>query len=46
LYVTAEISVDEADSAFAIGLSVWGINEAKAKKIISRPLSFPLHPID
>ena len=46
LYVSAEISVDEADSAFAIGLSVWGISEAKAKKIISRPLSFPLHPID
>jgi AcrR family transcriptional regulator len=41
LYVTEEISPEEADVAFAIGLSVWGISEAKAKKIISRPLEFP-----
>lgn len=45
LYGTEEISPDEADVAFGIGLSVWGISEAKAKKIISRPLSFPLHAI-
>ena len=45
LYVTEEISADEADVAFGIGLSVWGISEAKAKKIISRPLVFPLHAI-
>lgn len=45
LYVTEEISADEADVAFGIGLSVWGISEVKAKKIISRPLSFPLHAI-
>ena len=41
LYVTEEISMEEADVAFGIGLSVWGISEAKAKKIISRPLVFP-----
>jgi hypothetical protein len=41
LYVTEEISPEEADVAFGIGLSVWGISEAKAKKIISRPLVFP-----
>ena len=45
LYVTEELSEYEADVAFGIGLSVWGISEAKAKKIISRPLSFPLHAI-
>ena len=45
LYGTEEISPDEADVAFGIGLSVWGISEAKAKKIISRPLLFPLHAI-
>jgi AcrR family transcriptional regulator len=46
LYVTEEISPEEADVAFGIGLSVWGISEAKAKKIISRPLVFPLHAIN
>jgi hypothetical protein len=45
LYGTEEISPEEADVAFGIGLSVWGISEAKAKKIISRPLVFPLHAI-
>lgn len=45
LYSAEEISPDEADVAFGIGLSVWGISEAKAKKIISRPLVFPLHAI-
>lgn len=46
LYGTEEISPEEADVAFGIGLSVWGISEAKAKKIISRPLLFPLHAIN
>jgi AcrR family transcriptional regulator len=45
LYVNESISPEEADVAFGIGLSVWGISEAKAKKIISRPLAFPLHAI-
>ena len=45
LYGNEEISPEEADVAFGIGLSVWGISEAKAKKIISRPLVFPLHAI-
>lgn len=45
LYVTERISPEEADVTFGIGLSVWGISEAKAKKIISRPLVFPLHAI-
>ena len=45
LYGNETISPEEADVAFGIGLSVWGITEAKAKKIISRPLVFPLHAI-
>jgi len=45
LYGNENISPEEADVAFGIGLSVWGISEAKAKKIISRPLVFPLHAI-
>jgi AcrR family transcriptional regulator len=45
LYGNEEISPEEADVALGIGLSVWGISEAKAKKIISRPLLFPLHAI-
>jgi AcrR family transcriptional regulator len=45
VYVTETISPEEADVAFGIGLSVWGISEAKAKKIIARPLVFPLHAI-
>jgi len=45
LYGNEEISPEEADVALGIGLSVWGISEAKAKRIISRPLVFPLHAI-
>ena len=45
LYGNEEISPEEADVALGIGLSVWGISEAKAKKFISRPLVFPLHAI-
>jgi AcrR family transcriptional regulator len=40
VFVYEEISPADANIAFGIGLSVWGISEAKAKKIISRPLSF------
>ena len=45
LYGNEEISPEEADVALGIGLSVWGISEAKAKKLVSRPLVFPLHAI-
>jgi len=41
VYVTEELSPAEADIAFGIGLSIWGISETKAKKLISRPLKFP-----
>ena len=40
LFVTEELSPAEAEVAFGIGLSVWGISEAKAKKLSSRPLQF------
>jgi AcrR family transcriptional regulator len=40
VFVTEELSPTEANEAFAIGLSIWGISEAKAKKLVSRPLSF------
>ena len=40
VFVNEELKPEEANVAFGIGLSVWGITEAKAKKIISRPLPF------
>ena len=40
VFVTNELSPSEADVALGIGLSVWGISESKAKKLISRPLEF------
>jgi AcrR family transcriptional regulator len=40
VFVTEELSPSEAEVAFGIGLSVWGISEAKAKKLMSRPLEF------
>jgi AcrR family transcriptional regulator len=40
VFVTEELTPQEANVAFGIGLSVWGISEAKAKKLISRPLAF------
>jgi len=42
VHVTETLSPAEADVALAIGLSVWGISEAKAKKLISRPLKLAL----
>lgn len=38
VFVTEDLSPEEANVAFGIGLSVWGVSEAKAKKIVSRPL--------
>ena len=40
VYLTEDLSPAQAETAFGIGLSVWGVNEAKAAKIISRPLQF------
>jgi hypothetical protein len=41
VFVYEELTPEEANIAFGIGLSVWGISDAKAKKLISRPLAFP-----
>jgi hypothetical protein len=41
VFVYEELTPEQANVAFGIGLSVWGITDAKAKKIISRPLAFP-----
>jgi len=40
VFVYEELSAAEANVAFGIGLSVWGISEAKATKLVSRPLVF------
>jgi AcrR family transcriptional regulator len=40
IYVSEDLSPSEAEVAFGIGLSIWGISETKAKKLISRPLNF------
>jgi AcrR family transcriptional regulator len=40
VFVTEELSPSQANVAFGIGLSIWGVSEAKAKKLISRPLAF------
>lgn len=40
VYVTETLTPSQAEVAFGIGLSVWGINESKASKIVSRPLLF------
>jgi AcrR family transcriptional regulator len=40
VYVTEELKCAEAETAMGYGLSIWGISEAKAKKIVSRPLNF------
>jgi AcrR family transcriptional regulator len=41
VFVYEELTPAEANVAFGIGLSVWGISDAKAKKIVARPLAFP-----
>jgi AcrR family transcriptional regulator len=45
IYVTEKFTTEEADVALGIGLSVWGITEAKAKKLMSQPIVVSLHAI-
>ena len=40
VHLTEEISPTEAEDSLGIALSIWGVSEAKAKKLISRPLVF------
>jgi AcrR family transcriptional regulator len=38
VHVNEVLSPTEAETAFGIGLSIWGISEAKAAKLMARPL--------
>ena len=40
VHLTEEISPTQAEESLGIALSIWGVSEAKAKKLISRPLVF------
>jgi len=40
VHVTQEISPTQAEESLGLALSIWGISEAKAKKLMSRPLVF------
>jgi AcrR family transcriptional regulator len=40
VHVTGELSPTQADESLGLALSIWGLSEAKAKKLISRPLVF------
>ena len=40
VHLTEEISPTEAEDSLGIALSIWGVSEAKAKKLMSRPLVF------
>jgi AcrR family transcriptional regulator len=40
VHVTGELSPTDAEVAFGIGLSIWGVSDAKAKKLMARPLVF------
>jgi AcrR family transcriptional regulator len=44
VHLTEDLSPTQAEESFGIALSIWGISEAKAKKLISRPLVFA--PVD
>jgi AcrR family transcriptional regulator len=44
VHLTEDLSPTQAEESLGIALSIWGIGEAKAKKIISRKLIFA--PID
>jgi AcrR family transcriptional regulator len=41
VHVTQELTSTEAETALGVSLSIWGISNARARKIISRPLVFP-----
>jgi AcrR family transcriptional regulator len=40
VHLTEELSPTQAEESLGIALSIWGISDAKAKKLISRPLVF------
>ena len=40
VHLTGELSPTQAEESLGIALSIWGITDAKAKKLMSRPLVF------
>lgn len=40
VHLTEELSPTQAEESLGIALSIWGVSEAKAKKLMSRPLVF------
>ena len=44
VHLTEELSPTQAEESLGVALSIWGISEAKAKKLMSRPLVFA--PVD
>jgi AcrR family transcriptional regulator len=40
VHLAEELSPTQAEESLGIALSIWGVSEAKAKKLISRPLVF------
>jgi AcrR family transcriptional regulator len=40
VHLAEELSPTQAEESLGIALSIWGISEAKAKKLMSRPLVF------
>jgi len=40
VHVTGELSPTQAEEALGLALSIWGLSEVKAKKLMSRPLVF------
>jgi len=40
VHITGELSPTDAEVAFGIGLSIWGVSDARAKKLMARPLVF------
>jgi len=40
VHVTEDLSPTQAEEALGLALSIWGLSEVKAKKLMSRPLVF------
>jgi AcrR family transcriptional regulator len=46
VYVTRKLTPEEAEKSLVMGLAIWGVSEAKMKKILSRQLTFPKFSFD
>lgn len=38
VYVTEELDAEDAEAALGLGLSIWGLSETQAQKLVSTPL--------